>query len=132
MKALVYTQPHRLELLDLPQPSLKPEEVLLRVRAVGVCGSDLDGFLGKSKKRVPPLVLGHEFSGEVLETGSNVSRFARGEAAAVYPLIGCAQCRYCATHRQTGYTVSIFTAPWPSMSRCRNPVCLECLQAFRM
>lgn len=100
MKALVYTQPRRLELLDLPQPSLKPEEVLLRVRAVGVCGSDLDGFLGRSKKRIPPLVLGHEFSGEVAETGSNVSRFARGEAAAVYPLIGCAQCRYCATDRQ--------------------------------
>jgi threonine dehydrogenase-like Zn-dependent dehydrogenase len=100
MKALVYTRPRRLELLDLPQPSLKPEEVLLRVRAVGVCGSDLDGFLGKSKKRIPPLVLGHEFSGEVTETGRDVSRFARGEAAAVYPLIGCAQCRYCATHRQ--------------------------------
>jgi len=100
MKALVYTGPHRLELLDLPQPSPKPGEVLLRVRAVGVCGSDLDGFRGKSKKRVPPLVLGHEFSGEVAEIGSNVSSFVRGEAIAVYPLIGCAQCRYCATHRQ--------------------------------
>lgn len=73
---------------------------MLRVRAVGVCGSDLDGFRGKSKKRVPPLVLGHEFSGEVVETGRNVSNFVRGEAAAVYPLIGCAQCRYCAAQRQ--------------------------------
>jgi len=54
MKALVYTQPHRVELQELPDPLIKPREVLIRVRAVGVCGSDLDGFLGKSKKRIPP------------------------------------------------------------------------------
>ena len=69
MKALVYTKPRRLELQDLPTPVGKPLEALVRIRAVGVCGSDLDGFLGRSKKRVPPLVLGHEFSGQIEDVG---------------------------------------------------------------
>ncbi|PYV45274.1 MAG: hypothetical protein DMG06_03100 [Acidobacteria bacterium] len=99
VKALVYTQPHRVELQELPDPSIKPEEVLIRVRAVGICGSDLDGFLGKSKKRIPPLVLGHEFSGEIVEIGRGVSAFRAGEAVAVYPLVSCGECDYCRTHR---------------------------------
>jgi len=99
MKALVYTGPHRVELQELPDPSIKRDEVLIRVRAVGVCGSDLDGFLGKSKKRIPPLVLGHEFSGEIVEIGRGVSSFRSGEAVAVYPLVSCGECRYCRSHR---------------------------------
>ncbi len=59
MKALVYTAPRRLEMLELADPIPKDGEVLVRVRAAGVCGSDLHGFLGRSKKRVPPLILGH-------------------------------------------------------------------------
>jgi L-iditol 2-dehydrogenase len=85
MKALVYTAPRRLELMALPQPGLQPGEVLVRIRAAGVCGSDLHGFLGRSKRRKPPLVLGHEFAGEV-----------DGERVAVYPIIGCGRCPYCA------------------------------------
>jgi threonine dehydrogenase-like Zn-dependent dehydrogenase len=95
MKALLYTKPHRLELQDLPTPVGKPHEALVRIRAVGVCGSDLDGFLGRSKKRVPPLVLGHEFSGQIEEVGDEVSGFSLGEGVAVYPLIACGQCQYC-------------------------------------
>jgi L-iditol 2-dehydrogenase len=95
MKSLVYTAPQHLELQDLPVPVIKPDEVLVRVRAVGVCGSDLHGFLGKSKKRIPPLVLGHEFCGEVAEVGDRVSGFDTGDTVAVYPLISCGQCRFC-------------------------------------
>ena len=95
MKALVYTAPRRLELQDLPEPRLGPNECRVRVRAAGVCGSDLDGFLGRSKKRVPPLVLGHEFSGEIVETGTEISDFQVGDAVAVYPLVTCGQCIYC-------------------------------------
>ncbi len=62
MKVLVYTEPRQLRMLDLPDPVPKTNEVLVRIRAVeGVCGSDLHGFLGRSRKRVPPLVLGHQF-----------------------------------------------------------------------
>ncbi len=100
MKALVYTQPYCLEMQELPRPQVRPDEVLLRVRAAGVCGSDLDGFLGKSKKRVPPLVLGHEFSGEIAEAGKSVINFRPGDAVAVYPLIACGDCRLCESGRE--------------------------------
>src|SRR5256885_336269 len=66
MKALVYTAPHKVEAQVHPDPSPKAGEVVVRVRAAGVCGSDLLGFLGKSKKRVPPLILGHEIGGEIV------------------------------------------------------------------
>ena len=75
MKALVYTAPHKVEKQTHPDPLPKADEVVVRVRAAGVCGSDLLGFLGKSKKRVPPLILGHEIGGEVAATGSAVLSF---------------------------------------------------------
>ncbi len=100
MKALVYTAPRRLELQDLVVPVIRPNEALVRIRAVGVCGSDLHGFLGKSKKRIPPLVLGHEFCGEVAEVGKQVCDFKPGDAVAVYPLIACGQCKFCESRRE--------------------------------
>ena len=95
MKALVYTAPRRMELRDLPLPVIKSREVLIKIKAAGICGSDKNGFLGRSTKRVPPLVLGHEFSGEIVDAGSEVSRFRVGQAVAVYPLITCGRCAYC-------------------------------------
>jgi L-iditol 2-dehydrogenase len=86
--------------LELRQPEPKDGEVLLRVRAAGVCGSDLHGFLGRSKKRVPPLVLGHEFAGEVSAVQAGVSGVAPGDTAAVYPIISCGFCEYCSSERE--------------------------------
>jgi threonine dehydrogenase-like Zn-dependent dehydrogenase len=100
MKALVYTAQRRLELQDLAVPTIKPDEALVRIRAIGVCGSDLHGFLGKSKKRIPPLVLGHEFCGEVAEVGSQVVGFKPGDPVVVYPLIACGHCRFCQNHQE--------------------------------
>jgi L-iditol 2-dehydrogenase len=100
MKALVYTAPRRLELQDLPLPAIGPDEALVRIRAVGVCGSDLHGFLGKSKKRIPPLILGHEFCGEIAQVGDQISRFESGDRVVVYPLLACGQCRFCQTRQE--------------------------------
>jgi L-iditol 2-dehydrogenase len=99
MKALVYTQPRTLEVRELGEPRLETGDVLVRVRACGICGSDLHGFLGKSKRRVPPLALGHEFSGDVVETGRS-NRLQPGAAAAIYPLLCCGKCRYCLSGRE--------------------------------
>ena len=99
MKALVYTAPRRVELQELPEPPVNPNEVLVGIRAVGVCGSDLEGFLGRSKKRVPPLVLGHEFCGEIVKIGKDICGFRVGDAVAVYPLVTCGQCEYCKSQR---------------------------------
>ncbi len=99
MRALVYTAPRRLEMLELPIPEPKAGELLVRVRAVGVCGSDLDGFLGKSKKRVPPLVLGHEFSGEIAMSRTRSPDFRVGDRVAVFPLVTCGEWSYCRSGR---------------------------------
>ena len=84
---------------DISEPQFDSGDVVVRVKACGVCGSDLHGFLGKSRKRVPPLVLGHEFSGDVVESGSS-TRFRNGSPAAVYPLLCCGKCRYCNSGRE--------------------------------
>ncbi len=101
MKALVYTAPHKVELQSLPAPKPRPDEVIVRVREAGVCGSDVLGFLGKSKKRIPPLILGHEFAGEIAEVGSNVRDLKPGARVAVMPLMSCGQCVDCRRGRSS-------------------------------
>ena len=101
MKALVYTAPHKVEKQIHPDPSPKPGEVVVRVRAAGVCGSDLLGFLGKSKKRVPPLILGHEIGGEVHALGAGVTDLRIGQRVGIMPLITCGECSYCLRGRNS-------------------------------
>jgi threonine dehydrogenase-like Zn-dependent dehydrogenase len=96
VKALVWTEPGKAELQDRPDPAPGPGDVVVRIRASGVCGSDLLGFLGKSKKRVPPLVLGHEMAGEIAGGDSDL---APGTPVTVLPLFTCGTCRSCARGR---------------------------------
>lgn len=86
MKAMVYTAPLQLEIQDLPEPAPAPGEVLVRVRSVGICGSELEGIRSKSPFRVPPLVMGHELSGERLDTG---------EGVIINPVVSCGRCDLC-------------------------------------
>src|SRR3954449_2473998 len=65
MKALLLTEYKKLELTDIPVPEISPEEVLIRVRACGICGSDVHGFDGSTGRRIPPVVMGHEASGVI-------------------------------------------------------------------
>ncbi|MEM1366391.1 MAG: alcohol dehydrogenase catalytic domain-containing protein [Pseudomonadota bacterium] len=67
MKALVYTAPETLEMRDVPDPKLGDGDALIRIEAVGICGSDMHGFLGHDARRPAPLILGHEAAGTVLE-----------------------------------------------------------------
>jgi threonine dehydrogenase-like Zn-dependent dehydrogenase len=101
MKALVYTAPHRVEKQIHPDPLPSPGDVVVRVRAAGVCGSDLLGFRGKSKKRVPPLILGHEIGGEVAAVGSGVTDLRVGARVAIMPLITCGACVHCRRGRNS-------------------------------
>jgi threonine dehydrogenase-like Zn-dependent dehydrogenase len=101
MNALVYTAPHKVETQVHADPVPKPGEVVVRVRAAGICGSDLLGFLGKSKKRVPPLILGHEIGGEVHAVGSGVTDLAKGHRVGIMPLITCGACDYCKRGRNS-------------------------------
>lgn len=86
MRALVLTEIGKLELLDVPLPGFSENEVLLKVQAAGVCGSDLHGYTGASGRRKPPLIMGHEATGEVVAVGDKVTRVRVGDRVAMMPL----------------------------------------------
>lgn len=79
MKALVLTEYNHFDLQDLPKPTIRPNEVLVRVQAVGICGSDVHGMDGSSGRRIPPIVMGHEASGIIAEVGSEVQKWSTGD-----------------------------------------------------
>ena len=85
---------------DVPEPTARPGEVVVRSEAAGICGSEVEGYLGTMSNRVPPLVMGHEFAGEVIATGDGVERAWIGKRVAVNPIVGCGRCRYCASGRR--------------------------------
>jgi threonine dehydrogenase-like Zn-dependent dehydrogenase len=95
MKVLLYPEYQRLEIADQPRPKPEGWEVLLRVAACGICGSELEAFKMRSPRRVPPLVMGHEFCGVVEEVGSEVEALGRGQRVVSHSLFGCGQCVRC-------------------------------------
>lgn len=95
MRTLVYRGPRVLTLEQAEVPSPAPGEIVVRVEAVGICGSELEGYLGHSSVRVPPLVMGHEFAGEVAFRASDADRFDIGAKVVVNPLLACGACDRC-------------------------------------
>jgi len=94
MKAAVTTGKQNLELKDRPDPRPGPEEVVVRPEAVGICGTDRHIYRGEYKENFP-VIMGHEISGSVLETGNNVKGIEPGDRIAVDPNIYCNSCSYC-------------------------------------
>ncbi|HUX52281.1 MAG TPA: galactitol-1-phosphate 5-dehydrogenase [Spirochaetia bacterium] len=95
MKALVYHGPHDLRYVEVDTPEPKMGEVLIRPRSVSICGSDLSGYKGGSAMRVPPLIMGHEFSGEIAKLGSGVSGMKVGDRVGVVTNLYCGTCPEC-------------------------------------
>ncbi|WP_188604086.1 galactitol-1-phosphate 5-dehydrogenase [Vulcanisaeta souniana] len=95
MKALVWTAVRKMDIMDVEKPRPGPGWALLKVSHVGICGSDVSGFLGKNELRKPPLLMGHEFTGIVEDVGPGVPRDIIGRLFTVNPVIGCGHCRYC-------------------------------------
>lgn len=95
MKALLLTDAKLLELVDFPEPQLGADEVLVRVAACGVCGSDVHGYDGSTGRRIPPLVMGHEAAGVIAEVGAAVEGFAVGERVTFDSTLYCGECDYC-------------------------------------
>ena len=96
MRAVVMYAPGDLRLEDRPVPSAAHDEVLLKVAACGVCGSDIPRMLTKGAHRMP-IICGHEFSGHIVEIGGGVEGYAEGELVSVAPLIPCRVCEQCLT-----------------------------------
>jgi propanol-preferring alcohol dehydrogenase len=96
MHAFRLTAPHTTELRTVPQPEPKPGEVLVRVGAAGACHSDLHIIDAADALGMPmPLTLGHENAGWVEALGAGVEGFERGEAVAIYGIVGCGRCVAC-------------------------------------
>lgn len=88
MKALMLTAIKEQKLVEVPIPTIaKPDWVLLKVRSVGVCGSDLHGYLGHTGRRIPPLIMGHEVCAEVVEVGESVRDIKPGDLVALLPMV---------------------------------------------
>jgi L-iditol 2-dehydrogenase len=95
MKALLLTAPGRLDYIDVPEPEVGDEDVVVRVGAVGICGSDVHGMDGSSGRRVPPLVMGHEAAGTIEAVGRSVTGFGPGDAVTFDSTVYCGRCRFC-------------------------------------
>lgn len=95
MKALLLTEYRKLQVTDMPSPECGAEDVLVRVRACGICGSDVHGYDGSSGRRVPPLVMGHEASGVVAAVGAGVTRFREGDRITFDSTVYCGRCWFC-------------------------------------
>src|SRR5271170_6892203 len=95
MKALLLSEYKHLAVADLPDPVPGPGELLVRVAACGICGSDVHGYDGSSGRRIPPLVMGHEASGTVAEVGPETALFSVGDRVTFDSTVYCGQCEYC-------------------------------------
>ena len=95
MKALLLNQYRDLQIIDLPQPIPAADEVLIRVAACGICGSDVHGYDGSSGRRIPPIVMGHEAAGRIASVGSAVKNLAEGERVTFDSTIFCGECKHC-------------------------------------
>ena len=95
MKALVYYKAYDVRLEDRPIPTLDEGEVLIKVAYSGICGSDVSIYMGKHPRATPPVIIGHEFSGEVVEIKAANSHLKVGDRVAVEPLFNCGHCYAC-------------------------------------
>jgi L-iditol 2-dehydrogenase len=95
MKSLLLSEYNHLEIADLPVPAAGRGEVLVRVEACGICGSDVHGFDGSTGRRIPPIVMGHEAAGTVEATGEGVTKFAKGDRVTFDSTVYCGECPYC-------------------------------------
>jgi L-iditol 2-dehydrogenase len=97
MKALLLSQYNQLDVADVPAPVPGPEEILVRVAACGICGSDVHGYDGTSGRRIPPIVMGHEAAGTVAAIGPGVSSYKIGDRVTFDSTVYCGQCEFCRT-----------------------------------
>ncbi|MGO9491499.1 MAG: galactitol-1-phosphate 5-dehydrogenase [Terracidiphilus sp.] len=95
MKSLLLSAYNQLEIADMPLPAVGREEVLVRVEACGICGSDVHGYDGSSGRRIPPIVMGHEAAGTVAAVGARVEGYAADDRVTFDSTVYCGECAFC-------------------------------------
>jgi len=99
MKAAVYLGPERIEIRDVPKPECGPNELLIKVEACAICGTDVRIFYKGQKNVVPPTVTGHEIAGVIERIGADVQGYEEGQKAVVVTPVGCGRCKFCRASR---------------------------------
>ncbi len=102
MRALALVEPGRVEVVELPTPQFGLTDVLVRIRGVGICGSDLSVFEGHREVPGTPWVMGHEGVGEVVAVGSGVNGRQVGERVVIEPNYCCMHCEFCLEGQTSG------------------------------
>ena len=95
MRALLLSEYKKLNVVDMPTPEIGDEDVLVRVRACGICGSDIHGYDGSTGRRIPPLVMGHEAAGVIERAGTAVRGFEAGDRVTFDSTVSCGKCNFC-------------------------------------
>src|SRR5580704_273590 len=95
MKSLLLSAYNNLEIAEFPMPQPRPDEVLIRVEACGICGSDVHGYDGSSGRRIPPIVMGHEAAGTVAAVGADFTDYAVGDRVTFDSTVYCGACAWC-------------------------------------
>ena len=95
MKALVLENPRDLQFRDVPEPELGSNDVLIQVKACGICGSDVHGYDGSTGRRIPPIIMGHEAAGIVIRVGPEVSTVGVGDRVTFDSTVSCGTCHFC-------------------------------------
>jgi L-iditol 2-dehydrogenase len=95
MKSLLLSKYSHLEIADIPMPQPGAGEVLVRVEACGICGSDVHGYDGSSGRRIPPIVMGHEAAGTVEAVGVGVTKYKKDDHVTFDSTVYCGKCEFC-------------------------------------
>ena len=95
MKSLLLEEYRKLRIAETPQPEPGEHEVLVKVAACGICGSDVHGYDGTSGRRIPPLIMGHEAAGVIAAVGRGVTGYRVGDRVTFDSTVYCGQCAYC-------------------------------------
>ncbi len=95
MKALTLTEYKKFDFAEAPEPEMAPGDVLVRVRACGICGSDVHGMDGSSGRRIPPVIMGHEASGVIEKCGDEVRDWKVGDRVTFDSMLYCGECDFC-------------------------------------
>jgi 2-desacetyl-2-hydroxyethyl bacteriochlorophyllide A dehydrogenase len=139
MRAIVFSQPGSFALEEVAEPVAGPRDVLVRVHAVGLCGTDLHVLEGEFEPTVFPLIPGHETSGVVAAVGEEVTEFAPGDRVSVDPTLTCGECSFCTSGhanlclhwngsgvaRTNGSAAELQVAPVKNVHRLSDDVDLE-------
>lgn len=97
MKAVFVEDAYEVIVKEVELPQLVDKDVLIRVKVAGICGSDIHTYKGLHLFRKPPVIIGHELSGEVVKVGDGVTKFKVGDRVTVEPQVGCGNCEACLT-----------------------------------